>query len=644
MAACMGAASVIHFSFARQLRVTQENEEHFRLLYEEAPLAYQSLDQNGCLIEANEAWLEMLGHLKKDVIGKNLGEFLTPHSQELFRQRFLRFKTLGETAGVEFDLVRKDGSVLATSVDGRVAHDEKGNFKQTHCILHNITPLKLANERLTLAFEAANDGLWDWDIASGVVYFSPRWYTMLGYDYQEFPATYEAWAELLHPDIREDVEKRIHDHVEAGSPFEEEFMMKCKDGSYKKILSRGKIVEKRGEKTKRMIGTHMDVSVVRKMEEEHEQFILQAKEEWERTFDAVPDLIAILDRDHHIVRVNKAMAEAVGIPQMECSGKLCFECVHGTDAPPVACPHEKMLLSKQTETADALEEKLGGEFSITVSPLLDDEGELIGSVHVAHDITDRRRSEHEREQLISDLEASNRELKRFAYVASHDLQEPLRMVTSFLQLLLKKYQGDLDEEAHEFIDFAVDGAKRMQELISSLLDYSRIGTQEQDFQFIQSKDIFERAVTNLKSAIEECEGEITCQCCQEEGCLPKIYGDPTQLLQLFQNIIGNAIKYHKKGVPPKIQVSYEDKGDDLLFSIADNGVGIEEEYLEKIFGVFQRLYSRDEYSGTGIGLAICKRVIQRHGGQIWAESELGKGSTFYFSIPKPKYPKQGETP
>lgn len=173
----------------------------------------------------------------------------------------------------------------------------------------------------------------------------------------------------------------------------------------------------------------------------------------------------------------------------------------------------------------------------------------------------------------------------------------------------------------------------MQELISSLLDYSRIGTDEKEFKLISSKDVLDDAITNLKSSLEECSGAID----YHAEDFPEVYGDSVQLLQLFQNVIGNAIRYHKKGEPPKIKITCVEREEDVLFSVADNGLGIEEEYLEKIFGVFQRLHARDEYPGTGIGLAICDRVVHRHGGTIWAESELGKGSTFYFSISKSKY-------
>lgn len=245
------------------------------------------------------------------------------------------------------------------------------------------------------------------------------------------------------------------------------------------------------------------------------------------------------------------------------------------------------------------------------------------------DITDRKAAEEALLERSKELERSNQELEQFAYVASHDLQEPLRMVSSYTQLLARRYKGQLDSDADEFIAFAVDGAQRMQMLINDLLAYSRVSRKGQPFKPVNCEMVLKRVLAMLRQAISESKATIT------YDPLPTIIADGRQLLQLFQNLISNALKYRSQ-TPPKIHIGFGAKslaeGGGSLFWVEDNGIGIEPQYTERIFIIFQRLHSRAEYPGTGIGLAICKKIVQRHGGRIWVESEFGKGSTFYFTI------------
>jgi PAS domain S-box-containing protein len=226
----------------------------------------------------------------------------------------------------------------------------------------------------------------------------------------------------------------------------------------------------------------------------------------------------------------------------------------------------------------------------------------------------------------SELARSNTELQHFAYVASHDLQEPLRMVASYVQLLARRYQGKLDSDADEFIGFAVDGATRMQTLINALLTYSRVGTQAKEFESTDCDAILDASLTGLKAAIGESRAVVT------RDPLPKVIGDGTQLGQLFQNLIGNGLKF-RGAEPPRIHVSSKRNGKAWIFSVQDHGIGIDSRYAERIFVMFQRLHAKGEYPGTGIGLAICKKIVERHGGEIWVESRPGEGATFYFTLP-----------
>lgn len=285
------------------------------------------------------------------------------------------------------------------------------------------------------------------------------------------------------------------------------------------------------------------------------------------------------------------------------------------------------------------------EYWAEVTSVLLDEGFVLssrrGSIIVVQDISDRKQANEALARYAAELERSNHELEQFAYVASHDLQEPLRMVASYVQLLAKDYGAKLDADADEYIGFAVDGARRMQRLIDDLLAFSRVGTRGEQFQPVDCGQVLQDVLHGLKLAIEESGAVVT------YGGLPTVVADRGQLYQLLQNLIANALKF-RAAAPPHIHVSATwhaggenaggpaISGDDTpnwIFAVADNGIGIDPQYAERIFVIFQRLHSRAQYSGTGIGLAICKKIVERHGGRIWVESTLGNGATFYFRLP-----------
>lgn len=244
------------------------------------------------------------------------------------------------------------------------------------------------------------------------------------------------------------------------------------------------------------------------------------------------------------------------------------------------------------------------------------------------DITDRKLAEEELKNTLANLERSNKELEQFAYVASHDLQEPLRMISSYTQLLERRYKDKLDKDANDFIQFAVDGANRMQKLINDLLDYSRISSKGKEFTKVDLSQILGQTISNLHQLISENSAFVT----NED--LPVLNVDESQIIRVFQNLIENAIKYKKKTELPKIHISCEMKNDFYEFAVRDNGIGIDMQFHDRIFIIFQRLHSKEEYSGTGIGLSICKRIIERHGGKIWFESKVNEGTTFYFTLKK----------
>jgi light-regulated signal transduction histidine kinase (bacteriophytochrome) len=261
-----------------------------------------------------------------------------------------------------------------------------------------------------------------------------------------------------------------------------------------------------------------------------------------------------------------------------------------------------------------------------LSPLESPEGILVTAA--IRDITERNKSDEHLVKTVAELKRSNDDLQQFAYVSSHDLQEPLRMVASYTQLLGKRYKGRLDSNADEFIAFAVDGCNRMQGLIQDLLAYSRAGTAGKPLCDVSSEDALKRALSNLRMTIEQSGAVVS------YDPLPTIRTDETQLTQVLQNLVGNAIKYRRAEVP-RVHISSAKNGEnEWIFSVRDNGLGIAPQYFERIFVLFQRLHGRNEFEGTGIGLAICKKVLERLGGRIWIESQPEKGSTFYFALPE----------
>lgn len=351
----------------------------------------------------------------------------------------------------------------------------------------------------------------------------------------------------------------------------------------------------------------------------------------ETLIEFAPDAFIFVKSDGRIALINKKAEECFGYTRFELLGQF-VETLLPEHLREIHVQHRIRYLSAPTSRSMGSGLKLaalrknGTTFPIdlSLSPVHTSDGILVACI--IRDITEREQAEEAMAKQNAELERSNTELERFAYVASHDLQEPLRMVSGYTQLIAKRYKGKLDSDADEFIAYAVDGAARMQRLINDLLIYSRVGSKGKPFELTNCETVFEEAVNNLQVAIEEKGAVIT------HEPLPVIKADKTQMIQLFQNLIGNSIKF-KGDEPPKLHINAIQKNNEWLFSVKDNGIGIDTKYSERIFVIFQRLHTREEYPGTGIGLAICKKIVERHGGRIWIESTTGKGSTFYFTIP-----------
>jgi PAS domain S-box-containing protein len=363
---------------------------------------------------------------------------------------------------------------------------------------------------------------------------------------------------------------------------------------------------------------------------------ISARKRWEEhswlIIEAAPVAMMVVNHEGRIAMINAQTERLFGYERRELIGKKLDRLLPESVRARHQHLREGFMANPQTRLMGAGRDlfalkKNGGEFPVEIglTPVHTSEGMSVVTSIV--DITERKHAENRMKMQQLEMERSNKDLEQFAYVASHDLQEPLRSVAGCVQLLQRYYKNQLDARADEFISNSVEGCKRMQSLIDDLLAFSRIGQIEGRLPAVDCAKTLGTALKNLSASIEEGRAEIT----TDE--LPFVSGEASQLIMLFQNLVGNAIKFRKAGEPSRIHIGAVREGDWVTFSVRDEGIGIDPKYFDRIFGVFQRLHTRLEYPGTGIGLAMCNRITDRHGGRIWVESTPGRGSTFYFTLP-----------
>ncbi|PHS11140.1 MAG: hypothetical protein COA78_10385 [Blastopirellula sp.] len=388
--------------------------------------------------------------------------------------------------------------------------------------------------------------------------------------------------------------------------------------------------------------TEQDALEMRNLNEESLELIEELSKEKEQTKQAedylkavigsIPSGIILVDQERNILLVNSeterifeySQTELIGQPiEMVVPFQIREEHVH-MFASFIADPSVRGI-GVDRDLKGVRKDGTNVPVEVSLSPVMTKAGLQV--VSIINDITNRKLSETKLHEHAQKLKETNLELEQFAYVASHDLQEPLRKVTSFCQLLADEFEQDISEDAKTYIEFIVDGAKRMSVLISDLLTYSRTGETSQPLEIIDSLQCYNSAIENLQTAIEESEAVVTC------GNLPSVCANKVLLTQLLQNLIGNAIKYRGEN-KPAIHVNAELENQEWTFQVQDNGIGIAVKYRDRIFKIFQRLHSRDEYSGTGIGLAICKKIVSRFNGRIWVDQNIDNGCTFRFTVPQ----------
>jgi signal transduction histidine kinase len=352
-----------------------------------------------------------------------------------------------------------------------------------------------------------------------------------------------------------------------------------------------------------------------------EKALKESEDRYRAIVEAFDGLIYICSQDYRIKFMNGQFIERTGY---DATGELCYKALHDLDSICPWCVNERVFKG-ETVRWEIQSPKDNHWYYIVNTPIYHTNGTLSKQAMII-DITEIKKTEEELKRISEELARSNAELKDFAYIASHDLKKPLQSIESFANLLARRYKGKLDAKADEFISYIVEGVQRLQILIKDLLEYSQIETKAKNIKPTDCSFIVEEAMNNLKTAMDESNAVVT------YNKLPTIMSDPQQIISLFQNLIDNAIKF-RSNKAPRVRISADRKGNEWIFSIRDNGIGIDPENFDKIFVMFQRLHGSADFPGTGIGLSICKKIIERHGGRIWVESEPGKGATFFFVIP-----------
>ena len=571
----------------------------------------------------NPRMAEILGYTVAEMLGKHLFSFMDEPGVELAKINLDR-RQQGVREDHEFEFLRKDGTRCYAYLTTSPIKDETGKYAGALAGVVDITERKALETALRIkdsAIESAGNGICLMDLQGHVTYVNPALLQMWGYDNP---------AELIGKSVRDylaDTSREsavLQEAQETGSWIGELFARR-KDGTIFIIHGTVGLVKDQADKSLCLMASFLDVTVQKQAENE----IKQSKDFIDLLLKLTPSAIFSVDRSRRITSWNRRAEELTGYSNAEVLGQ---ECRLFFDA---SCREICRLFDDDTlkpiiDREGIIQKKDGQPIvvSMNCTTIRDEHGQVIGGIESFEDITERKQTEERLRQVVEEMVRSNLDLEQFAYSASHDIQEPLRVVASFLQLLEKKYQDTLDETGRDYIHRAVNGAKRAQVLIRDLLDYSRVAISEVGvFKPCAAEAILKTALENLMVPIEKTGAVVT------HDPLPVVRGDAGQLVRVFQNLIANAVKFCEQK-PPQVHISAADKDAEWRFAFRDNGIGIAAGDIQRLFTVFTRLHSQDKYPGSVVGLAICKRIMDRHGGRVWVESEPGQGSVFYLAFPK----------
>jgi PAS domain S-box-containing protein len=535
-------------------------------------------------------------------------------------------------------IVNANGGVKKIFVQGKLTLDQHGKAVTMFGIAQDITQqvekeqeLIQTTERFHNLSKATDDSIWDWNLLTEEVWWNDNFYKVFGYDPAKGTPTLGEWIMKMHPDDRATIVAKLKEIRQSGAvSWRDEFRYFKKDGTIGIGLNRAYIIRDDEGKPTRVIGAIHDITERRKASQQ----LADSEKRYRQIVETAQEGIWLIDENDYTVFVNRKMCEMLGYSQEEIIGKPNYFFKHESEKVNAVelIERRKKGISEQYETRYITKSGKCLWVSVSANPVFDDKGNYKGALGMLTDISQRKLQEELLRKSEVDLEIKNRELatkntelEQFAYIASHDLQEPLRTVTSFTDLFKKQYKDKIDDMGQKYLYFIQQGTERMKTLITDLLDYSRIG-RGKEVKPVDCNEIINTVIADLHTAIEESKVEIKTE------KLPVISGYKTEVKQLFQNLVVNAIKFRKKEVSPKIYISSEPINGGWEFKVQDNGIGIDEQFSERIFAIFQRLHTRNEYEGSGIGLSHCKKIVELHGGKIWVKSKPGEGSTFHFTI------------
>lgn len=599
------------------------SRDHLQNFVESANIGLHWVGPDGTIAWANRYELSMLGYTAEEYIGRPIAEF--HEDRQVIENVLARVARNEAIENREARLRCKDGSIRDVSMNSS-GYWENGRFVHSRCFTRDITERKRAEDALRRSEEryrtlvaATTSVVFSTDPAGRVVERLPSWEEYTGQRWRKYAGS--GWAAMIHHEDRRRLKVAWVRATSEGKMFEAEVRVwHARSQRHRYCIARAVPQRQADGSVPEWIGTLTDIDDRKR-----------AEEQFRSALDGAPNAMIIIDEAGRIVLVNQQLERLFGYRRDELRGQPVEKLVPERARSAHPRFRADFFSDPQTRPMGGGRDLYGRHKSgrevpveIGLSPFTTEEG--VFCLASVIDITERRRAEQELRHYTGELQRSNRELGQFAYVASHDLQEPLRAISGCVQLLQQRYRDKLDPRATELIGHTVSGALRMQALINDLLSYSRLSTRAKPFERCDLSHPVQQALANLEVAIKESGAAVTVD------PMPVASVDPTQLTQLFQNLIGNALKF-KAERTPEIYVGVQRRNGGTLFCVQDNGIGIEPQYIDRIFGVFQRLHNRNTYPGNGIGLAICRKIVERHSGRIWVESVPGKGSTFYFTLP-----------